>query len=349
MDSVTDHVREYYGKALQSSADLKTSACCPAEAMPARLRPLLANVHETVRDRFYGCGSPLPPVLEGKRVLDLGCGTGRDCFILSQLVGPQGEVIGVDMTDEQLQVARCHLDWHMRRFDFAQPNVRFEAGYMEDLAALGIEDDSIDAVVSNCVINLSPDKPRVFAEIFRVLKPGGELYFSDVFTGRRVPDGLKQDKVMLGECLGGALYIEDFRRLLRDVGCLDYRVVSTAPITLSDPELAAKAGMIDFYSLTVRAFKLPCEDLCENYGQVAWYEGSIEGSLHSFTLDNHHTFSTGLPMPICGNTAMMLADTRYAPHFRIDGDMSVHYGPFDSSPPTAPTIPSDEAVRRGCC
>ena len=142
-------------------------------------------------------------------------------------------------------------------------------------------------------------------EIFRVLKPGGELYFSDVFAGRRVPQPLTEDPVVLGECLGGALYIEDFRRILRDVGCVDYRVVSKRRIALSNPEIERKAGMVDFYSVTVRAFKLDLEDRCEDYGQVATYRGTAWAAPHRFVLDDHHTFVTGKPHPVCGNTAAM--------------------------------------------
>ncbi|MFQ5347406.1 MAG: methyltransferase domain-containing protein [Rhodothalassiaceae bacterium] len=328
-----DAVKAYYGQELQSSADLKTSACCPVDAMPRHLARLLDNVHPVVRERFYGCGSPIPPLLEGARVLDLGCGSGRDSFLLSQLVGPEGEVVGVDMTDEQLHVAKHHVAWHMDRFGYTVPNVHFLKGYIEDLAALGLEDASFDVVVSNCVINLSSDKERVFSEIFRVLKPGGELLFSDIFAGRRIPEALTRDRVLVGECLGGALYTEDFRRLMRRIGCLDYRILSRSPVTLEDEEIRKKAGMIDFYSMTIRAFRLPLEDICENYGQVAWYKGTIPEHPHEFALDDHHLFRTGLPLPVCGNTAMMLEDTRYRPHFRVAGDRSVHYGPFDCTAP----------------
>ena len=220
---ISESVRHYYGQVLQSSNDLKTSACCSIDAMPGYLKALLAGLHPEVLERFYGCGSPLPPALEGKTVLDLGCGTGRDCYLLSKLVGPTGRVIGVDMTPEQLEVAVRHRDWHAERFGYA--NVEFLHGHIENLAAVGIADNSIDVVVSNCVINLSPEKPRVLAEIFRVLKPGGELYFSDVFADRRIPAELRQDPVLLGECLGGALYWEDFRRILQDLGCPDVRIV----------------------------------------------------------------------------------------------------------------------------
>ena len=237
---------------------------------------------------------------------DLGCGTGRDAFLLSQRVGADGNVIGVYMTDEQLSVANQYLGWHMDRFGYREPNGRLVKGYIEDLNDCGIADNSVDIVISNCVINLSPDKRSVFNEIFRILKPGGELYFSDIFAGRRIPQTLQQDRVMRGECLGGALYIEDFRRLLQDVGIADYRVVKNRRLTLDDTELAAKAGMIDFYSMTIRAFKVPLEDICENYGHVAYYQGSIAEHPHAFVLDDHHEFQTGLPYPVCGTTANML-------------------------------------------
>jgi arsenite methyltransferase len=149
--------------------------------MPEYLRPILNEIHTEILDRFYGCGSPIPSALEGATLLDLGCGTGRDAYMLAKLVGPNGRVIGLDMTDEQLDVARRHIDYHMKKFGYASPNVDFREGFMEDLAAAGIADNSIDLVVSNCVINLSPNKEKVFSEILRVLKPSGELYFSDVF------------------------------------------------------------------------------------------------------------------------------------------------------------------------
>lgn len=339
-------VQQYYGQVLKSSADLKTSACCTAEAMPAALRPLLADIHPEVKERFYGCGSPLPPALEGATVLDLGCGSGRDCYLLSRLVGPHGRVIGVDMTGEQLAVARRHLDWHAERHGYR--NVEFRQGYIEDLATAGIADASVDLVVSNCVVNLSPDKARVFAGIFRVLRPGGELYFSDVFADRRVPAALAADPVLVGECLGGALYIEDFRRLMADAGCADARIVSSSTVTLDNPDIGRKAGHIGFRSLTIRAFRLPLEDRCEDYGQVATYLGTLPDHPHAFVLDDHHRLETGRPMLVCGNTADMLSMTRYAPHFRVQGDKRVHYGLFDCGPAGA-AGPAQPAGTAGCC
>lgn len=338
-----DAVKSYYGEVLNSSADLKTSACCVAEALPAHLSAIVRDIHPEVRDRFYGCGSPLPPALDGATVLDLGCGSGRDCYLLSRLVGPDGRVIGVDMTEQQLAVARRHLDYHAEKFGYA--NVDFRHGYIEDLT--GIADASVDLVVSNCVLNLSPDKPRVFAEIFRVLKPGGELYFSDVFADRRIPAPLAADPELLGECLGGALYVEDFRRLMANAGCADARVVSSAPLAINNPDIERRIGFVRFQSLTIRAFKLDLEDRCEDFGQVATYLGTVPECPHAFDLDDHHHFETGRPMLVCGNTSDMLGGSRYAAHFRIDGDKRTHFGLFDCAPPSpsATTTPAGGS----CC
>lgn len=340
-----DAVRDYYGKVLKSKDDLKTSACCPLEAPPVHVQSLLKNVHENIQQKFYGCGSPLPVAAKGRMVLDLGCGTGRDAYLLSQIVGPEGYVTGVDMTEEQLSVANQYLGWHMDRFGHQKPNVRFTKGYIEDLKGAGIPDASMDIVISNCVINLSPDKEAVFREIFRVLKPGGEIYFSDVFSGRRIPKVLQDDKVIRGECLGGAMYIEDFRRMMRDIGIPDYRTISSRRLTLDDVEIFQRAGMIDFYSMTIRAFKVDLEDICENYGHVAYYKGTIAESPHSFVLDDHHLFRTGQPVSVCGNTANMLSQTRLSEHFRVEGDFSTHYGPFDC----APAVTTGDKTETGAC
>lgn len=343
--STHEDVRHYYGDVLQSSRDLKTGACCPTESMPAWLRPLLADIHPEITDRFYGCGSPLPPAVEAMTVLDLGCGTGRDVYLLSRLVGAEGRVIGVDMTPEQLAVAERHRDWHAQRYGYAESNVRLVEGQIERLDACGIADASVDVVVSNCVLNLSPQKDKVFAEIFRVLKPGGELYFSDVFADRRIPAPLRGDPVLLGECLSGALYVEDFRRMLGQFGCADARCVSQAPIPLLDPAIEARIGMVAFRSMTMRAFRLELEDRCEDYGQIATYRGSAPALPHAFLLDDHHRFETGKPMRVCGNTFDMLAKSRFARHFDLHGDKVTHFGLFDCAPAAAGT----DVASGSCC
>ncbi|MFH1166013.1 MAG: methyltransferase domain-containing protein [Pseudomonadota bacterium] len=342
-------LRDYYGKVLQKTGDLKTSACCcNDENLSLKVKTALAEINEEVLSRFYGCGSPFPPLLEGCTVLDLGCGAGRDAFLASRLVGPSGRVIGVDMTEEQLCVANGNLGSQMKRFGYSKTNVEFHQGFIEDLRAVGIEDNSVDVVISNCVLNLSPDKPAVFSEIFRVLKPGGELIFADVFAGRRVPERFHTDPVLHGECLAGAMYREDFRRLLRDLGCLDYRVMSSRRIKLNSPEVEAVIGMIDFYSVTVRAFKLEFEDICEDYGQTAIYRGTVPENPHYFDLDDHHRFFTGKPMLVCGNTADMLQNTRFGPHFTVSGNRSVHYGAFDCGSGAKKAL-DDEGAGGACC
>jgi len=338
-------VKDYYGRVLGKSTDLKTSACCSPDALAPELRAVLRELHPEVVERFYGCGSPFPPALAGRTVLDLGCGSGRDVYLLSKLVGPSGRVIGIDMTHEQLAVARRHVDHHTRQFGYATPNVSFVQGYIEDLAAAGIADASVDLVVSNCVVNLSPDKRRTLGEIFRVLKPGGELYFSDVYADRRVPPELAADPVLFGECLAGALYTEDFRRLMGELGCADFRVLARSPITLGDADIERRIGMVNFASITVRAFRLPLEDRCEDYGQVATYRGTIEGHPHAFVLDDHHRFETGRPLPVCGNTADMLGRSGYAPHFSLQGDKSRHFGLFGC----APAAVAASAPAGACC
>lgn len=325
-------VKEYYGKILKTRKDLKTSACCSAASLPKYVRTIVKQIDPEINEKFYGCGSPIPPLLGGCRILDLGCGTGRDAYITSYLAGEDGFVIGVDMTDEQLEIAQKHIGSQMKKFGFHKTNVEFKKGYIEDLKEIGMEDNSIDVVISNCVINLSPDKEAAFGEIFRVLKPGGELYFSDVFSDRRIPAELTQDPVLYGECLSGALYLEDFRRILQKLGCPDCRIVQKNKITLDEPEIEKKAGGIVFYSVTARAFKLDLEDRCEDYGQMAMYSGTISEHPHQFALDAHHIFLKGKPMAVCGNTADMLSKSRYGKHFKIIGDKSNHYGLFNCPP-----------------
>lgn len=329
-DGIREDVREYYGKELRGNKDLKTNACCCSDKASGEVGEALALIDDEILDRFYGCGSPIPPLLEGMTVLDLGCGTGRDVYVASKLVGKSGRVIGVDMTPEQLAVAERHIDSQMERFGYGRPNVEFLRGYIEDLESLGIGDGSVDVVISNCVINLSPDKEKVFSEIFRVLKKGGELYFSDVFADRRVPDSVYRDPVLHGECLGGAMYVEDFRRLMNRVGFADFRYTSASPVTISNDAIKTLVGDARFTSMTVRAFKVDgLEDICEDYGQTAAYMGTIPGYPDYFDLDDHHRFQRGMWKKVCGNTAAMLSGSRYAAAFAVNGDRRVHRGRFE--------------------
>ena len=331
MNEITEQVKDYYGKRLQSKKDLQTNVCttCGENQPTTEIKDILPLIADEIMDRFYGCGSPLPPLLSGITVLDLGCGTGRDVYIASKLVGESGSVIGVDMTTEQIEIAIKYQEQQRRRFGFETSNVKFMQGYIEDLKSLGIEDNSVDVVISNCVINLSADKEKVFGEIYRVLKPGGELFFADIFSDRRIPEALTKDPVLRGECLSGVLYVEDFRRLMAKIGWADFRYTNTRILNTDNEEIKRKLGFATFTSRTVRAFKLDdLEDICEDYGQVVYYDGSIPGHIHSFDLDDHHRFITGKPMLVCGNTASMLSNTRYAKAFKVVGDRFAHFGVF---------------------
>ncbi|MEW6120968.1 MAG: methyltransferase domain-containing protein [Pseudomonadota bacterium] len=343
-------VKDYYGNQLKGTADLRTSACCDASQMPDWLKPLLARIHPEVTARYYGCGLVCPVLLEGLSVLDLGCGSGRDVYALAQLVGEHGQVVGVDMTEEQLAVAEAHREHHRQVFGFGRNNVEFRLGYIERLDALGLADASFDVVVSNCVVNLSPDKEAVLRQVHRLLKTGGELYFSDIYADRRVPPELRNDPVLYGECLGGALYWNDFLSLARRCGFADPRLVEDRPIAITDPALAARVGNTRFHSATYRLFKLDgLEPECEDYGQAVVYRGGIRGQETRFRLDKHHAIEAGRVFPVCGNTWRMLAGTRFAPHFDFIGDFSRHYGIFAGCGGGLPFDADATGAGAACC
>ena len=260
-------------------------------------------------------------------MLDLGCGTGRDVYVLSQLVGAEGQVVGVDMTQEQLAVAQEYQAFHAQKFGF--DNVRFIQGYIERLEELDLEPGSFDIIVSNCVVNLSPDKPRVLNGISKLLKPGGEFYFSDVYASARIPLSAAQDPQIYGECLGGALYWNDFLQLCRQHGFQDPRLVEEKPIELTHEDLQQKLAGIDFYSATYRLFNIAgLEHSCEDYGQAVVYKGSLSGEPDVFKLDQHHLIQAGKVFPVCGNTYLMLHESRFKNDFEFYGSFDRHYGIF---------------------
>jgi SAM-dependent methyltransferase len=212
-------IREYYGEA---ATEPKSEICSPVQMD----RRYLEAIPQEVLDRSYGCGSPVfvASVEPGHTVLDLGAGAGIECFIAAQMVGPKGHVLGLDMTPQMLAVADSSR--RLVSANIGYDNVRFVAGYLERVP---LGDGTVDRVLSNCVINLSPQKLRVFHEAWRVLRPGGKIVISDIVADREVPHELKFNPRLKGECIGGALTEEKLLRTLAKLGFVNIRVLAKNP------------------------------------------------------------------------------------------------------------------------
>ncbi len=346
-----ESVKEYYGQVLQSSDDLQTNACCTDEGMPEFLKPILSKVHDEVMKRYYGCGLVLPEQMKGLKVLDLGCGAGRDVYALSAMVGESGQVVGLDMTEEQLTVAREYQDYHAQTFGFEKSNVEFIQGDIDRLDLLPFEDGYFDLIVSNCVINLVQDKQGVLNQAHRLLKAGGEMYFSDVYCDRRIPEELVKDEVLYGECLSGALYWRDFLEYCHLAGFADPRLVKDRVLTIENKQLEQKIGHMEFFSVTYRLFKIAdLESACEDYGQAVLYKGTIEHNPKYFSLDDHHKIEAGKLFSVCGNTYRMLNESRFKEHFEFYGSWDTHYGIYPDCGTAMPfKQPEELSGSSSCC
>lgn len=351
MSEIHESVQKYYGQELTKSEDLKTNACCTIAPPPENIKKALSNIHDEVVAKYYGCGLTIPSNLQGMKILDLGSGSGRDCYIAAQLVGEDGMVVGVDMTDEQLDVAKKHEEWHKDQFGFKSKNTTFLKGNIEKLDELDLEPESFDIIISNCVINLATDKAKVLKDAFHLLKKGGEMYFSDVYSDRRISGELQNDQVLWGECLSGALYWNDFLRFAKEAGFTDPRSTENKPIAIDNPELERKVGNIRFYSVTYRMFKIDgLESDCEDFGQAVSYKGNLDENPSAFDLDEHHHFPKGKIMSVCGNTFKMLNETRFRQNFDFFGDFSTHYGIFEGCGGAMPFGTSeDNSLSGDCC
>ncbi len=328
----TEHaVKERYAAA---SKVQEPALCCPVDYNPQYLAALPAEVIE----RDYGCGDPSKHVRLGETVLDLGSGTGKICFIAAQVVGPTGRVIGVDMTDDMLEVARRNAPVVAENIGYT--NVEFRKGRIQDLA-LDLEvldaelkkrpitdavsflaadelaaelrvkhplvaSESIDVVVSNCVLNLvEPDaKPRMFREIFRVLKLGGRAVISDIVADEPVPEPLQNDPELWSGCISGALTEEEFINAFEEAGFYGIEVLKF------DIQPWQTVEGIEFRSMTIQAFKGK-QGPCVERNQAVVYRGPFKEVLD----DDGHRMERGVRTAVCDKTYNLYQKTPYAGFF----------------------------------
>ncbi|MDR4507931.1 MAG: methyltransferase domain-containing protein [Candidatus Brocadiaceae bacterium] len=298
-DTVRESVNEFYATAaIQPQKEL----CCPTNYNPADL----SHIPPEVLKISYGCGSPVTQanIEPGESMLDLGSGGGIDCFIAAKMAGEQGQVIGIDMTDEMLRNANATREIVARNLGYN--NVRFMKGFLEEIP---VTDECVDLVTSNCVINLSAQKEKVFQEIFRVLKTGGRFVISDIVSDREVPVSMKQDKKLWGECISGAITEAEFFNITRKIGFYGLEIVNRY--------LYKEVDGFTFYSITARGHKFKKSKECVYTGQYAIYKGPCS----NVSDDDGHTYPVGTPIEICTDTAWKLSNPPYEGMFILSGSM----------------------------
>ncbi len=288
-------VREFYSRA---ATDPQEELCCTTGLSDDDV----SHIPEGVLERAYGCGGPVnaASITGGERVLDLGSGAGIDCFIAAKRVGPTGRVIGVDMTDEMLDAAGGFRQEVAGNLGYDV--VEFRKGFLEEIP---VESASVDVILSNCVINLSPDKRRVFREMWRVLADHGRIVISDIVSSRKVPERLRADKQLWGQCLSGALTEEEFLCFLEQAGFYGIRVLSKT--------FWKEVEGHRFFSVTVRGYKYEKRAECAYQGHRAVYLGP-----HKAIIDEEgHLFPRGEEVEVCTDTARKLREPPYDGSFAI--------------------------------
>lgn len=329
MSSVEETVMARYA---EGAMQRQESLCCPVDYDSSLLKMLPKEIIE----KDYGCGDPSRHVVSGDVVLDLGSGSGKICYMAAQLVGENGAVIGVDMTDEMLQLARKY------RSEMAQKlggdRVEFKKGFIQDLAldveameaylesnpvhntadllrldgwktqqrrsSPLIESNSVDLVISNCVLNLvaSVDRQQLIKEIFRVLKPGGRVAISDIVSDEQVPQALQQDPVMWSGCLSGSFHEKEFLNSFLAAGFV------SVGYDKWDPQPWQVVQDIEFRSVVLIAVK-PASDDCVDIGQAVIYKGPYS----QVEDDEGHFFPRGERIAVCERTFRFLTE---GPHQR---------------------------------
>ncbi|MFQ5580628.1 MAG: methyltransferase domain-containing protein [Nitrospiria bacterium] len=288
-------VSDFYGDAAETP---QPELCCP-EGYPMED---CDHIPKEVLEISYGCGSPigLAGVKDGEVMVDLGSGGGIDCFIAAKKVGPAGRIVGIDMTDRMLK--KAHEAKEKVISNLGYENVEFKKGYLEEIP---LPDQFADLITSNCVINLSPDKKRVFIEIWRVLKDFGRIVVSDTISEKPVPEGMKANPRLWGECVSGALTEEEYIANLERAGFYGLSIIKK--------DLWKEVEGYRFYSVVIRGYKFEKKAGCNYTGQKAVYLGPMQAVVD----EEGHLFPRDQEIEVCTDTAAKLQQAPYKSSFVI--------------------------------
>lgn len=299
IEDISRKVSTRYARAASTGEQM----CCPTSYDMAHLKSFIP---EEVLKISYGCGTPagLKTVKPGETVLDIGSGGGIDCFEASRLVGPTGRVIGIDMTETMLDIARKHAAVVATNLGYPASNVEFRNGMAD---AMPVDDGTVDVIISNCVINLAPDKRKVFREMFRVAKPGGRFTISDIVADQTVPQYLVHDADKWGDCLSGALTLKDYLAGLLGAGFLGIHLIQSSPWQVIDG--------LHFFSVTLTGYKLP------PIGQAASPRyATLRGPFNRVVDERGTAYQRGIPQPILPDDALLLSQAPLSDHFVLTAD-----------------------------
>ena len=294
IDEITQRVSDRYARAASTGEQM----CCPTSYDLAYLKFFIP---EEVLKISYGCGTPagLKTVSQGETVLDIGSGGGIDCFQASRLVGPTGHVIGIDMTDTMLAIARKNAPIVAANLGYTASNVEFRKGMAD---AIPVSDGAGDLINYNSVINLAPDKPKVFREMYRVAKPGGRFTISDIVTDQPVPQYLVHDAEKWGNCLSGSLTLTDYIAGIVGAGFLGIHLLKFSPWQVIDG--------IHFFSVTLTGYKLPA-----GAAVSAVRYATLRGPFSRVVDELGTTYLRGIPQPITPEAVCLLSKAPLVSHF----------------------------------